>query len=124
MSDFIRYPFGLLVDAPNVDVFDYFIGIKNTGGDTYVNYKYTFNDLAAAVFLYFTVNITALTSNISTTTNTDDTLEDSWFNGKTIEEIATNNQIYLKDTDFTQIGNKIKLLNATWADTQKLRARL
>jgi hypothetical protein len=124
MSVLIPVKFSSLATQSTLNSFDFIVGTRNAGLGLFVNYKYPINAIADYIIGVFTQMITASTAKITTTTNTDDTLEDDWFLGKEIQEISTNNQIYLLGVDFNQIGNKIILTSGFWQDTQKLRAKI
>jgi|GEM_PF-4368337 len=60
---------------------------------------------------------------ISTTTETDDTLTNAWFDGKVIRKIYMGTQVYIRGDGFEQNGDEIILINgASWLAGQLIIA--
>lgn len=120
----IPIKFKILPTSSGIDSFDYFVGIKDVGAGVFVNYKYNAQQIIDYINSVSSLEHTVSTSEISTTTNANDTLTLSWFSGKSVREVLTNSQSYIRNSEFSQSTDKLIMTLGNWYDGQKILVKL
>jgi len=105
-----------IATSVTIDSVTYFVGVRDNGDGTSNDYRYSKSELIDAILEY--------TKKTITVSGTGATVTDSWFDGKTISEIVTDRQAYLRNVDFTQSGDTITGTGISFYNGQIIVAKL
>lgn len=105
-----------ITTATDITDMSYFVGTLDNGDGTSTDYRFSKELLIDSVLASTRVEIA-----ISVT---GATLTDTWFDGKDVTELAMNNQTYLRDEDFTQLGDTITMIAGIFISGKKCIAKL
>lgn len=96
--------------------FDYFIGTRDNNDGTYTDRKFTYAQVAA---------LAAGATQVRVTVDADgSTITDAFFETNIISMIFTNNQAYISEQDFTQLGDTITGVTISFFAGQLLIAKV
>lgn len=105
-----------ITEATDITDMSYFVGTLDNGDGTSTDYRFSKDLMIASVLTSTRLEVAILV--------TGSDLSDPWFDGKEITELAMNNQTYLRDEDFTQLGDTITMIAAIFISGRKCIAKL
>lgn len=86
--------------APDVNSFDYFVGVRDNDDGTFSNYKYTAAQIAAQSRLVYIIE-----------DDGTDHITDAWIEGKDIQVAFAGGAAYLEGENFTVDGDTVTFLD-------------
>jgi hypothetical protein len=105
--------FSELNTAPDLSELDYIVGIRyNEETELYENYTYPANT--------FKEYVKALSRKIITVSEDGNSITDNNFTGNEVQALLTDNQVYIRDVDFTQDEDTITGLIISFYTSQKI----